>query len=354
MEEIEWIKISKCPSLKSVQIDALLDLCVKPCNRISHDIESIMSRGFSSEQAKYLVNPPNVVIKGAAEWLTEHGAHVISIVDERYPSLLKEIASPPLVLYVLGDVDVLQKTQIAIVGSRKPTPYGRAQTSKIASELSNHAVITSGLAYGVDAVSHEAALGANGETIAVLGSGFANLYPKSHHHLANRIIKSGAVISEFLPNEPPRKHHFPRRNRIISGMANGVLVTEAAIKSGSLVTANYCAEQGRDVFAVPGNVLSPLSEGPHYLIQQGAKLVTSAADIVEEYELVSLSELPTSDEKNNLADNHLLASVDHDITPVDVIIQRSGLPTEQALIELFDLEVQGFVSAVPGGFIKVV
>ena len=210
--------------------------------------------------------------------------------------------------------------------------------------------ITSGLAIGIDGLAHKAALKNGCPTIAVLGSGFQHIYPKRHLRLADEIAESGLLVTEFSPEVPPIQHNFPRRNRIIAGLTNGTVVVEAAIKSGSLITAQFALEEGRDVFAVPGNIFNPLSAGTHHLIQQGAKLITNAADIVEDYLILPATQPVT---KNHLAGSQLLASVDHDTTPVDVIVQRSNLPVDQVLTELLDLEVQGAVAAVPGGYVKV-
>jgi len=265
--------------------------------------------------------------------------------------LLKTIHSPPLGLFVKGDVSVLDQVQVGLVGTRSPSHYGQTMTEYFASELANAGVtVTSGMAIGIDGIAHKSCLQSGGQTIAVLGSGFRYIYPKRHYQLCEQIAQQGAVISEFMSYIPPAQYNFPKRNRIIAGLSNGTLVVEAAIKSGSLITAKFALEEGRDVFAVPGNALNPLSEGSHYLLQQGAKLVTKIDDIVEEY--FDIQHSVTTKQKNNLAESKLLDSVDYDTTAVDVIVQRSKLPVEQVLTELLDLEVQGLVATVMGGYVR--
>ena len=208
---------------------------------------------------------------------------VIDIFDEQYPGLLREIDTAPLVLYVWGDVTVLNEMGFAVIGTRHPTKYGIKLTKDFTKELSKMGFsIISGLAKGIDTIAHETALSSNAKTIAVLGSGLLNLYPKQNEKLAKRILNNGAVISEFGLNTPPLKENFPRRNRIVSGLSKGVLVTEAAYRSGTLITAHCALEQNRDVFAIPGNIDSGLSAGTHRLIKEGAKLIDCIEDITSE------------------------------------------------------------------------
>ena len=208
---------------------------------------------------------------------------VIDIFDEQYPRLLKEIDSPPLVLYVWGNVNILSDIGFSVIGTRHPTKYGIKLTKDFTKELSGLGfTIISGLAKGVDTIAHETALNNGTKTIAVLGSGLLNLYPQQNEKLAKRISNNGAVISEFPLNTPPLKENFPRRNRIVSGLAKGVLVTEAAYRSGTLITAHCALEQNREVFAIPGNIDSGLSSGTHRLIKEGAKLIDCIEDIISE------------------------------------------------------------------------
>ena len=286
--------------------------------------------------------------------------------DIHYPSLLKQIYDPPLVLFVQGDVNRLNEPQIAVVGSRNASINGRETAFSLANSLVNNRIaITSGLALGIDACAHKGALEGKGTTHAVVATGLDQVYPARHKVLAKKIISSGGtIISEYFPGTRPKAGLFPRRNRIISGLSLGVLVVEATIKSGSLITARCALEQNREVFAVPSSINNPQSKGCHWLIKQGAKLVEESADIIEELDLIDKSGLNLSrnkekDEeskksrKQDLLIDSLLASVGYEITPVDTVVSRSKLPTEVVLTRLTMLELRGLVSAVPGGYLRV-
>ncbi|QOL26408.1 DNA-protecting protein DprA [Thalassotalea sp. LPB0316] len=293
------------------------------------------------------------------------GAVIIGFDDARYPSQLKQIYDPPLVLFARGNTDLLQKTQLAIVGSRNCTINGREIAYQFAEKLASYdLVITSGLALGIDAFAHQGALASSGNTIAVTATGIDITYPARHRQLVNDIVvKGGLILSEFLPKTVAKKGHFPRRNRIISGLAQGVLVVEAKIKSGSLITAKMALEQNRDVFAVPGSICNEMASGCHALIKQGAKLVTEVADIMNEL-AIEFPEVNTKEdhaskkecEKTNdqgLLNDALLASVGDEITPIDVVVSRTQLPIEEVLSRLTVLELRGLVAAVPGGYLKL-
>lgn len=293
-------------------------------------------------------------------WCQQNDCSIITINDAAYPPLLKEIADPPLVLFVQGQVSSLLKPQLAIVGSRNPTPTGREAAFEFAYSLSEAGlVITSGLALGIDAASHWGVLKALGETIAVFGTGLKQVYPASHAELANNIKEKGALVSEFLPNSKPEAYHFPRRNRIISGLSLGVLVVEAALKSGSLITARLAADQGREVFAIPGSIHNPLTRGCHKLIHEGAKLVEKAEDILVELR-ASAAFLPAcviiQPENHSQLDpklKKLLVEISYDITPTDVISLRSGLTASELSSMLLSLELLGYISHVQGGYVRL-
>jgi len=290
---------------------------------------------------------------------------VIAYDDPRYPELLKEIYDPPLVLFTRGNVDLLSLPKIAIVGSRNATFAGREVAHKLAGELTTQFVVTSGLALGIDAQAHLGALSQQGYTIAVVATGLDITYPARHKKLQKDIIENnGLIISEFAPGIAPKAGHFPKRNRLISGLSVGVVVVEASLKSGSLITARCALEQGREVFAVPSSIYNIQAKGCHWLIKQGAKLVEDIADIVEEFEDLSIGSLNLSrnKEKENsseksaqqdLCNDPMLASVGYEITPVDIVVSRSKLPIDVVLTRLTVLELKGFVSAVPGGYLKI-
>lgn len=294
------------------------------------------------------------------EWVKQHDASVLCYTDTRYPAQLKEIASPPLVLFAQGDLGLLQQPQIAVIGSRHSTHYGREKAQLFARQLSQQGlVITSGLALGIDANAHQGALLAQGGTIAVLGSGLANVYPKRNMALAADIRQKGLIISEFWPNSPPLAKHFPRRNRIISGLSLGTLVIEASLKSGSLITAKYALEQNREVFALPGSIDNAQACGCHWLIKQGAKLVTETADIMDELQLIMSpqpQQLALTEEKNTgntLPFPTLLDSVGFEATSIDLVVERSGEPVHLVQTQLLELELDGWIAQVPDGYVRL-
>jgi DNA processing protein len=290
------------------------------------------------------------------EWLARPGNHLISVVDEIYPGLLREIPDPPAFLYIHGDPALLSFPQLAVVGSRNPTPVGRETARAFARSLAGAGLtITSGLALGIDGAAHEGALDAGGHTIAVAGTGLDRVYPPSHHALAHRIAERGALVSEFPLGTPPKRENFPQRNRIIAGLSLGTLVVEAAVRSGSLITARLAGEQGREVFAIPGSIHSPLSRGCHALIRQGAKLVETADDVLAELGPMVGSlraavaaqveeAVETSDEER-----HLLEQMGADPVDVDTVVERTGLTPETISSMLLDMELRGLVECCADG-----
>lgn len=298
---------------------------------------------------------------------SSHSCHsdIIHYDDSRYPSQLKQIYDPPLVLFVKGKTSLLSQPQLAIVGSRHATISGLEIAQQFAEHLSTHFVITSGLALGIDAKAHLGALQSGNSTIAVVASGLDKTYPARHKKLQKEILSHhGLIVSEFAPGIAPKAGHFPKRNRIISGLSLGVLVVEASVKSGSLITAKCALEHAREVFAIPSSIFNNQAKGCHWLIKQGAKLVEDCADILEEFEIIFPDGLnlnrnkdkdyPTEKSKNqDLCNESMLASVGYEITPVDVVVSRSNLPTDVVLTQLTMLELKGLVSAVPGGYLKL-
>lgn len=281
--------------------------------------------------------------------------HLLDWASPDYPALLREIPDPPLLLYVDGELDVLQRPQLAIVGSRKPTAGGRDTARQFARALAQAGlVITSGLALGIDAAAHDGALDAAGHTVAVLGNGPDRVYPRRNARLAAAIREHGAILSEFPPGTPPLANHFPRRNRIISGLSLGVLVVEAALRSGSLITARLAAEQGREVFAIPGSIHNPLARGCHRLLRDGARLVECLDDIGSE--LGALFELyrdePVAAAPGTTVDgeqDRLLRQMGFDPVSIDTLVERSGLTAERVSSILLLLELQGKLAALGGG-----
>jgi DNA processing protein len=306
----------------------------------------------------YLRHPDWEAVERDLAWAAGDQRAILTLADPRYPQRLAEIASAPPVLFVHGDVAVLGSPQLAMVGSRNPTRSGAETAYQFARHLAASGItITSGLALGIDAASHQGALDGGGQTIAVAGTGPDRVYPARHRDLAHAIVDGGgALVTEFAPGEPALPNHFPRRNRIISGLSIGTLVVEAAVGSGSLITARAAAEQGREVFAIPGSIHNPLARGCHRLIRDGAKLVETSQDVLEELapQLRVLLAAPREEETGEAgeltADQRcLLENLDFGPISIDLLVERSGLTAETVSSILLVLELQGYVSSEPGG-----
>ncbi|HEX5339521.1 MAG TPA: DNA-processing protein DprA [Gammaproteobacteria bacterium] len=292
-------------------------------------------------------------------WLDNAGAAILPFTDPAFPALLRDIPGAPALLYLRGNIGLLDSPQLAMVGSRNPSGEGRRNAEEFAAYLARCGLtITSGMALGIDGASHRGALKVGGATIAVWGAGLDKPYPPRHRELAEEIAANGLLVSEFPPGTPPLPAHFPRRNRIISGLAVGTLVVEAAKASGSLITARLAGEQGREVFAIPGSIHNPMARGCHQLIRQGAKLVESAGDILEELAPLLRLELPLAAAADSVspaaeADDPdyrlLLNSMAFAPTSVDTLVERTGLTPDVVSSMLLMLELQGQVEAAPGG-----
>lgn len=291
-------------------------------------------------------------------WLAEgDDRHVLTLGDPRYPAELLQMADPPLMLYVLGDVQALHHARrLAIVGSRNPTPQGEANARQFAQALGQAGVcVVSGLALGVDGAAHDGALLGGAPTVAVVGTGLDRVYPKRHLTLAHRIARQGAIVSEYPLGTPPLRENFPQRNRIIAGLSQGTLVVEAALQSGSLITARLAAEQGREVFAIPGSIHAPQSRGCHALIRQGAKLVESAQDILEDLRFTPPAAADEADEASRPGhgeEDRLLQTMGYDPVSLDALQARTGLDTAHLQARLLELELAGDVARLPGGLLQ--
>lgn len=307
------------------------------------------------------------------DWLAGPNHHLLTILDSNYPVLLKEIDTPPPLLFIKGDPDCLSKLQIAMVGSRNPTRSGRDTASAFARSFSMAGiVVTSGMASGIDAASHQGALQGSAPSVAVLGTGADQVYPARHGKLAQQIAADGALVSEFPLGTSAFAQNFPRRNRIISGLSLGVLVVEANIKSGSLITARYAVEQNREVFAIPGSIHSPLSKGCHQLLKQGAKLVESMEDVLEEVGNLAQFQLFDGDGRERSLQNEKtehagtgnavsLSAIEEqvvqqmDLQPIsiDMMVAKSGIAAEQIAATLIQLELKNIVRMEAGGYVLV-
>lgn len=353
-----WLAATYLPGIGPRTLLRLLDHFSDITTLFHATADDLRAIGLSEKQILALKQPDWQAVESDLAWLQIAGNHIIAFSDPDYPALLKEISDPPLVLYVRGDKSVLTKMQIAMVGARNATPTGLKNAEWFAKSLAQAGcVITSGLAAGVDAAAHRGALAVGQITIGVAGTGLNHIYPRSHHALVEDICKKGAVISEFSLDTKPHAANFPRRNRIIAGMSVGTLVVEAAVKSGSLITARHAIEHGRDVFAIPGSIHNPLARGCHHLIRQGAKLVETANDILEELGALTSAFIPQDEPQSApallLKESQLLEKIEYEITPIDMIILHSGLTAGEVSSILLSLELHGYVKSVPGGYVRV-
>lgn len=355
-----WLALSFTPSIGAKKLAKLLSID-SPVNILAYRQSQLLSLGLSSAQIAYLGAQAHQEAEAALNWCQQSpDHHIVTLADDAFPPLLKECGSPPAQLFVQGDVDCLAKPQIAIVGSRHATAEGLQHARDFAAQLVQHGlVVTSGLALGIDGHAHDGALTAGGETVAVLGSGFNHIYPSRHRGLAQRVAQQGALVSEFRPNVKAKAEHFPRRNRIISGLSLGVIVVEAAEKSGSLITARYAAEQGREVFALPHSINATHAYGGNVLIKNGACLVTSIEDVLCEVQTLldwSTNQQATlfsgSNTEEQLPFPLLLANVGNEATPVDILANRTNIPVQEVMMQLLELELSGHVVAVNGGYIR--
>ncbi|MCE0493675.1 DNA-processing protein DprA [Vibrio salinus] len=360
-----WLSLCLAPRVGIKKISQLLNhYSVEELQ--SFQFNDWLAHKFQPHQAKFIMASSHKEVEYCLEWQERVSDHaIVTYLDDDYPYLLKEIASPPPVMFVQGDTSVLAKPQIAVVGSRHASHSGQQNAFSFSRNLSEKQfVVTSGLALGVDGHAHDGALKAGGETIAVLGCGFEHLYPKSHRNLAQRVREQGALVSEFLPDIKPRAEFFPRRNRIISGLSLGTLVVEAAEKSGSLITAKYAVEQNREVFVIPGSIHMANSRGSNELIRAGACLVQNTQQILDEIKhLVTCGDNPdritneaaasaSINVQEQLPFSQLLANVGEEATPVDIIASRTHIPVHEVTIQLLELELKGLVVAVSGGYIR--
>ena len=327
------------------------------------DTAVLHDAGLTPRQSAKFSSISAQAIEKSLSWLAMPHHHLVLASHAAYPAQLRAIADYPGALFVQGDIALLKSQQLGVVGSRAHSWYGERWGRLLCESLARKGMtITSGLALGIDSIAHRAALNVQGKTIGVLGNGLFSIYPRRHRMLAAQIVASGgAIVSEFPLSALPFPGNFPRRNRIISGLSSGVLVVEAALKSGSLVTARCALDQGREVFALPGPLGNPGCEGPHSLIRQGATLVTSAEEILEnlQYGLHWLPDeaesLIYSPEPEELAlpFPELLANVGDEVTPVDVVAERAGQPVPVTVAQLLELELAGWIAAVPGGYVRL-
>ena len=348
-----WLALTRMPGVGPIAIQRLLHHF--PIEQIFQASRaSLMASGISERLCDTLLNPPWDLVEQDMAWLTQSENFALALDDADYPEQLKEIADPPAVLFVKGNPELLRRPQIAIVGSRNPSSIGVKIAVEFAQILAEAGfVVTSGMALGIDAASHQGALNVNGLTIAVAGTGLDRVYPARHKILATEIAVRGALVSEFPPGTMAKAGHFPRRNRIISGLCQGLLVVEAAQQSGSLITARMALEQNREVFAIPGSIHNPLVRGCNALIRQGAKLVETVEDIFEElgqYNQVYKSiDAQITQTALDLEQQNLLKLIPYSPITVDNLVQDSGFSVEHISSMLLVLELQGYIASAAGG-----
>lgn len=303
------------------------------------------------------------LVERTLDWADHDKRHLVPFADSRYPEPLKEIAVPPLLLSVQGDVDILSRPQIAIVGSRNPSVTGAETARAFARQLARCGlIVTSGMALGIDGCSHAGALDADIGTIAVMATGPDQIYPRRHKPLARQIVEQGALVTEFPIGTTPRAPYFPQRNRIISGLSLGVLVVEAAVRSGSLITAKYAMEQGREVFSIPGSIHNPMTKGCHELIRQGAKLVESVDDMLEELAPLLASDrefpepIPDNPHREELTGlpQKILQLLTYEVTSMDLLVERSQMNIADLTPLLMQLELEGRIKSIAGGFVLTI
>lgn len=347
-----WLQLTLTPGLGAAAVRGLLARFGSPENVLSAPRAQLEHLGGPAAAALLRGDGTAKAVENALRWAQAPGHAVVTLADAAYPRLLLEIPDPPPLLYAVGRLELLERPALAIVGSRNATAQGVRNAEQFAQAFSASGLtIVSGLALGIDAAAHAGGLAGAGSTIAVLGTGVDIMYPRQNAALGARIAESGLLLSEFALGIAGAAHNFPRRNRLISGLALGCLVVEAALASGSLITARAAAEQGREVFAIPGSIHSPLSKGCHALIKQGAKLIESAEDVLAELNSFrragSASTRATA--PSPMPDDPLLHHMGFDPVDVDSICARSGLTAERVCADLLRLELSGRVAALPGG-----
>lgn len=350
--------LMQAPGLKPGALRKLLERFGSGTATIEAGRQRWAALGISPATRRALEKPDRAALERDLEWAAAPDHHLIGWGDPAYPPLLGTISNPPPVLYVTGDPALLGQSQLAIVGSRNPSPGGRELAEEFAAFAAGAGLaVTSGLALGIDAAAHAGALAGNGKTVAVMATGPDRIYPARNRALAERIVvQGGALVTEFRPGTPPLPEHFPRRNRIISGLSLGTLVVEATLKSGSLITARYAGEQGREVFAIPGSIRSPLSRGCHALIRDGAILVEQPSDMLAALDTPMTPEwMPVSEarevETEALDPEYrlLLDALGFNPVTADTIATRTGLTAQAVSSMLLILELRGEVEALAGG-----
>ena len=352
----DWLRLMQTAGVGLETARKLLTVFGLPSSVFEADY-SALSAVVSERIARLLSQPVTdeilAQIELTEEWCQKTDNHLLTLADFAYPKSLLEIADPPVLIYVKGRIELLTATSVAVVGSRNATTQGVNNAERFSEALSQSGLtISSGLAAGIDAAAHQGGLRGIGSTIAVIGTGADIVYPARNRGLAHLIADNGCIVSEYPLGMPAIAANFPRRNRIISGLAKGVLVVEAAEKSGSLITARMAAEQGRDVFAIPGSIHSPLAKGCHQLIKQGAKLVESAQDILDEMCLTAPAKNISDLMPELESDDWLLTAMGYDPVHIEVLVERTGSDIATLTGQLLERELEGSLESLPGGIVR--
>lgn len=342
-----WLRLSLTPGVGSTRLIRLLTAFGSPEAVLASGRTALAAHLSPAQCDALLAEPDAAQLAAVHDWLDQPGNTLLTLADADYPKNLLEITDPPAVLYCKGQRSLLSRPCLGIVGSRNATPQGLRDAEAFAHALSDAGLtIVSGLALGIDAAAHRGGLAGTGSSVAVIGTGLDRIYPARNKALAHRLAENGLIVSEFPLGSQPLPGHFPRRNRLISGLSRGVLVVEAAPDSGSLITARVATEQGREVFAIPGSIHSPLARGCHLLIKQGAKLVESAADVLDELAWQQRLAPPVLAEP---VSDPVLDALDGAPTTLDTLGQRTGLTLDALSAKLLTLELEGRIATLPGG-----
>jgi DNA processing protein len=349
---LSWLKLALVPGVTPRVQQELLRAYGSPQGVLAVPAEELRARCSPAVAEALRKGPDEILVARTLAWLGDPRHHLLTLADPAYPKALLTIADPPTVLYAKGRIELLNATAIAIVGSRNATAQGTRDAHAFAQALSAEGLcIVSGMALGIDAAAHHGGLAGRGSSIAVLGTGIDIVYPSGNGQLAQALADAGCLVSEFALGTPSAAGNFPRRNRLISGLARGVLVVEAGKPSGSLITARFALEQDRDVFAIPGSIHSPLSKGCHDLIKQGAKLVEEASDILAELGLQAGSVVEAPERKSRRA-HPVIEAMGHAPASLDQIAQRTGMAVARVAAHLTRLEIEGRIAPLPGGFFQ--
>jgi DNA processing protein len=357
----DWIRLDQTAGVGRETARKLLSAFGLPENIFAANYAALL-KVVPERMARALTSsPPDetlALIERTMQWMQQPGNHVLTLADNDYPQALLDIPDPPIMLYAKGRLDLLTRPSIAVVGSRNATAQGVTNAERFSEVLGKAGLtIVSGMALGIDTAAHQGGLRGAGSTVAVIGTGADLVYPARNRKLAHQIAEGGCIVSEYPLGMPAIASNFPRRNRIISGLARGVLVVEAAMQSGSLITAKMAAEQGREVFAIPGSIHSPLAKGCHLLIKQGAKLVESAEDILEEFRYYQAvkTRLPADPaaEAPSMTESHpVLQAMGFDPVTLDALAERCGLDAANLSAQLLDLELAGKIELLPGALYR--